>query len=106
MSYLPLLLSLASFGRHTPMRASDRRGGPSGKVGTLPGAYTSPTWRPGDTTRCVCPVCDPDDEPGGDDPDSFWREQTSEERAAISAAYVKEYGDFPYGDQSHARSTP
>jgi hypothetical protein len=27
---------------------------------------TSPTWRPGDTTRCVCPACDPDDEPGGD----------------------------------------
>lgn len=31
--------------------------------------YTSPTWRPGDTTRCVCPACDPDDEPGGDDLD-------------------------------------
>jgi hypothetical protein len=31
--------------------------------------YTSPSWRPGDTTRCVCPVCDPDDEPGGDDLD-------------------------------------
>ena len=39
------------------------------KVGTIPGAYTSPTWRPGDTTRCVCPACEPDDEPGGDDLD-------------------------------------
>ncbi len=39
------------------------------KVGAIPGAYTSPTWRPGDTTRCVCPVCDPDDEPDGDDLD-------------------------------------
>ena len=37
-----------------------------------------------------------------DDLDSFWREQTPEERAAISAAYVKAYGDRPYGDQSHA----
>lgn len=31
--------------------------------------YASPTWRPGDTTRCICPVCDPDDEPNGDDLD-------------------------------------
>ena len=37
-----------------------------------------------------------------DDLDSFWREQTPEEREAISAAYVKAYGDRPYGDQSHA----
>ena len=69
MTYLPLLLSLASFGRHTPPHPSARRGGSSGKVGTIPGAYTSPTWRPGDTTRCACPACDPDDEPGGDDLD-------------------------------------
>ncbi len=69
MSYLPLLLSLARFGAHLPPRSPDRRGGPSGKVGTLPGAYVSSSWRPGDTTRCVCPVCDPDDEPGGDDLD-------------------------------------
>ena len=68
MTYFPLLLSLASFGRHAPPSA-DRRGGSSGKVGTIPGAYTSPTWRPGDTTRCVCAACDPDDEPGGDDLD-------------------------------------
>ena len=67
MTYLPLLLSLASFGSHMPPRRPDCRG--SGKVGTLPGGYTSPTWRPGDTTCCVCPVCDPDDEPGGDDLD-------------------------------------
>ncbi len=69
MTYLPLLLSLASFGSHRSPRIPDRRGGPPGKVGTIPGAYTSPTWRPGDTTRCVCPACDPDDEPGGDDLD-------------------------------------
>ena len=68
--------------------------------------YDAPTWRPGDTTRCVCPACDPDDEPGGDDLESFWREQTPEEREAISAAYVKAYGDRPYGDQSHAMSEP
>ena len=68
MTCLSLLLSLASFGRHDPPRSPDRRG--SGKIGTLPGSYISPTWRPGDTTRCVCPACDPDDEPGGDDLDS------------------------------------
>ena len=68
--------------------------------------YDSPTWRPGDTARCVCLACDPDDELGGDNLDSFWREQTPEEREAISAAYVKAYGDRPYGDQSHAMSEP
>ena len=39
----------------------------AGKVATLATPiYTSPTWRPGDTTRCVCPACEPDDEPGGE----------------------------------------
>ena len=59
MTYLPLLLSLASFGRHLPPRIPDRRGGPSGKVGTIPRFVDG----------CACPACDPDDEPGGDDLD-------------------------------------
>ena len=59
MTYLPLLLSLASFGSHLPPRSPDRRGGPSGKVGIIPYAVGG----------CVCPACDPDDEPGGDDLD-------------------------------------
>jgi hypothetical protein len=53
MTYLPLLLSLARFGSHLPPRSPDRRGGPSGKVGTIPRFVGG----------CACPVCDPDDEP-------------------------------------------
>ena len=58
MSHFPLLLSLAHFGSHLPPRRPDLRGSPSGKVGTIPRAV-----------GCACAVCDPDDEPGGDDLD-------------------------------------
>lgn len=46
MSYLPLLPSLAHFGSYLPPRRPDRRGGPPGKVGTIPRAV-----------GCACPAC-------------------------------------------------
>jgi len=46
VTYFPLLLSLAHFGSRLPPRSPDCRGGPAGKVGTLPRAV-----------GCACPAC-------------------------------------------------